>query len=108
MCSRLLRVLEEAEGISTQQNGFRAQSMQELTYQRRQLQVKYYHHVLDKHLKDVVWAYDTSVRLIKDLSVSHGLELGEHKTEVVLVSCSKLKEILRFRLGQPVIKWDSI
>lgn len=36
--------------------------------------------------------------------LSHGIELAEHKTEAALVSRRKLKEILRFRVGQDVIE----
>lgn len=36
--------------------------------------------------------------------VSHELELSEHKTEAVLVSNQKLKEVLKFRAGQCVVE----
>ncbi|XP_037906326.1 uncharacterized protein LOC119648629 [Hermetia illucens] len=58
--------------------------------------------VADKHLEDVIWACEKSVRLIKDWLVSHRLDLAEHKTEAVLVRGRKLKETLRFCMGQHV------
>lgn len=57
--------------------------------------------VIGKHLEDVAWACETSVRPIKDWL---GVEVAEHKTEAILVSSRKLKEILRFHVVQHVIE----
>lgn len=51
---------------------------------------------MDKHLQDVLWACETSMRLIKEWVVSHGLEFAKPNPETVLVSGLKLSEMLKF------------
>lgn len=49
-------------------------------------------------------AYEKSVKLIKEWLVSYGLDLAENKTEAILVSSPKLKEVLWVRVRQNVIE----
>ena len=59
--------------------------------------------VVGKFLEEVTWIANEAIRTIKQWLVSVGLQLADHKTEVVLVTSRKKTETITVRVGDSEI-----